>query len=472
MKQWIWAGLLLGSTAFATPGNWQGTITMYAQHYTPNKPGDKKPLKTFRQIADEYTKKYPGIKIQFVTEDVPDTNAAIRAKAAAGELWDVFWAQYTSLNADLPKGIAVNLAPYLKQSNPYITGNKSWADAMNKSVISETAAPGGEDYNINGDYVAFSFFYNADLFKKAGIAKPPATWSELLSASKKLKDAGIGVMAAVPSYPWWQRHFLSDFYAKDYSKLIGYDKAPGQSSLDEAVAIQQGVLSPKDQRFMAWWPLFKQFTDYWQRDYIPQNPDKNFDAFQDFVAGKVAMIYEGSYKPNEMRDAGVKFNIGAFNFPVLSKKDSSYATGTNTANAVGGVAAAFQYAVSTPQANRSMTPEKLQAVVDWMRFFGTPSNLQRVTAEDGSFVPTWPGTQAKLNFDAKSLDAQIKLPRRSIGVGNSAPNLGWGDMQKLFGQYLSGTITLDQAKAQVQTTLDRAAADFASKNKVDYSKYR
>ncbi|CAM4096380.1 ABC transporter substrate-binding protein [Deinococcus marmoris] len=465
-------GLLIASAALAAPGNWTGTITMYAQHYTPNKKDAKTPLKAFQTIADEYQKKNPGIKIQFVTTDVPDTNAAIRAKAAARELWDVYWVQYTSLNGALPKGVATDLTPFLKQPNPYIPGNKAWQDAMNKQVLAEIRAPNGANYQLNGDYVAFSFFYNKELFKKAGITKTPNSWAELLDASKKLKAAGVGVMSAVPSFPWWEKHFLSDFYAKDYNKLTAYDGEPGQSALDEAVAIQKGILSPEDPRFMAWWPVFKQFTDYWTPDYIAQNPDKNYDAFQDFVAGKVAMIYEGSYKPGEMKEAGVKFGIGAFNFPVLDQKVSKYATGTNTANAVGGLGAAFQYATSTPEANKSMTPAKQQAVVDWMRFFGTPKNLQRIVAEDGAFVPTWPGTQAKLDFDAQSLDAQINLPRRALGVGSSAPNLGWGDMQRIFGLYLSGNLTLDKANAQVQSALDRAAKDYATKNKVDYSKYK
>ncbi len=470
-RLWPTTALML-TTALAAPGAWKGTITMYAQEYTPNKPDAKTPLKAFQQIADEYQRRYPGIKIQFVTDPVPDTNAAIRTKAAAGELWDVYWAQYSSLNGPLPKGVAMDLRPYLKQPNPYIPGNKAWQDAMNRQALAETAAAGGQQYQLNGDYVAFTFFYNQDLFKKAGISKAPTTWAGLIDASKKLTAAGIGVMAAVPSFPWWERHFLSDFYSKDYDRLTKYDGAPGQSPLDEAVGIQKGLLTPKDARFMAWWPLFKQFTDYWVKDYLSQDPDKNYDAFQDFVAGKVAMIYEGSYKPNEMKAAGVTFPIGAFNFPVLSKADSAYATGVNTANAVGGLGAAFQYAMSTPDANKSMTAEKQAAVLDWMRFFGTPKNLQRITSEDGAFVPTWPGTKADLNFDAAALDAQIKLPRRSLGVGNAAANLGWGDMQKIFGQYLSGAMTLDQAKAQAQGVLDRAAQDYARKNNVNYSQYK
>ena len=73
----------LPSLAMAAPGSWRGTITMSASDYTPNFPGEVKPLKVFQQIADEYEKKYPGIKIKFHTEPIPDTNTMTSFRARA-----------------------------------------------------------------------------------------------------------------------------------------------------------------------------------------------------------------------------------------------------------------------------------------------------------------------------------------------------------------------------------------------------
>ncbi len=455
-------------------GGWKGTITMYVQDYTPNWPGVKRPLKVFQQIADSYQKANPGVKIKFSTTPVPDNDTNVRVKAAAGELFDIYWAQAASLNSTLPKGVATDLAPYFKQPNPYIPGNKAWQDVMNKTVLAESAAPGGAIYELSGDQVAYTIFYNKDLFKKAGVTAVPTTWAQLVAAAKKLKAAGIEPMHAVPAYPWWSHHFMTDLYSKDYAKLTGYDGAPGQSPLDEAVAISKGLLTPKDPRFMSWWPAFKSFTDTWPKDYLTADPAKNYDAFQDFVGGKEAMIYEGSYKAREMQDAGIKFPVGAFNFPKLSAADVAGATGVNTANAYSGTGS-FQYAVSTERSNKTLRePGKLAAVLDWTRYFGTPANLQKIVAETGSYVPSWPGTKAGFasNFDSQALRDQVTQPNRALGVGNASPNLGWGDLQKIFGLYLSGNITLQQAKAQAQTALDRAAQDYARKNKVDLAQYK
>lgn len=280
-KALLLAGALLGSAALAAPGNYKGTITMYVQEYTPNWPEVKSPLKAFQQIADEYQKRYPGIKISFWTKPIPDNNQNIRVKAAAGELFDVYWAQTADLNSTLPRGVAVDLAPYFKQPNPYIPGNKAWRDVMNKQTLAESTSPSGAVYTLSGDQVAYTIFYNRDLLSKAGVSKAPSTWAELLAAAKKLKAAGISVANEVPAYPWWSSHFLSDLYSKDYARLTGYDGAPGQSPLDEAVAIHQGLLSPKDPRFMSWWPTFKQFTDTWNKDYLNADLGKNYDLYQD-----------------------------------------------------------------------------------------------------------------------------------------------------------------------------------------------
>lgn len=478
-KRLLSGTLLLGAAllgpAQAAPGAWKGTITMYVQEYTPNWPDAARPLKAFQQIADEYRKANPGIQIKFSTSPIPDNDTNVRVKAAAAELFDIYWAQSTSLNSTLPKGVAVDLAPVFAQPNPYIPGNKAWQDVMNKTQVAENRAPNGAVYVLSADNVAFTIFYNKDLFKKAGISKPPTSWPELIAVSKKLKAAGINPFHQVPAYPWWGNFFISDLYAKEFTRLTRFDGLPGQSGLDEAVAIHKGILSPKDPRFMSWWPTFKQLTDTWPRDYLTLDASKNYDAFnQDFVGGKSAMIFEGSYSIRSLQDLGAKFAVGAFNFPALTKAQSPYATGTYVANSVGGNGS-FQYAVSTPLANKTMREAgKSAAVLDWMRYFGTPKNVQRIIAENATYVPTWPGVNAPLSpsFDSTPFKQQATKPRLELNVGSAAPGLGWTDMQRIFGLYLSGNITLDQAKLQVQTLLDKSANEYARKNKVDFSNYK
>jgi raffinose/stachyose/melibiose transport system substrate-binding protein len=53
----------------------------------------------------------------------------------------------------------------------------------------------GKIYGVPSDNGGFFLFYNKSLFKKAGITKPPATFTELFSACSALKAKGITPMA-------------------------------------------------------------------------------------------------------------------------------------------------------------------------------------------------------------------------------------------------------------------------------------
>jgi len=79
------------------------------------------------------------------------------------------------------------------------------------------------------------FWYNKDLFQKAGIAKPPATWTEFLDAVKKLKAAGttpiaVGEGDKWPGHFWWVylavREGGRDAFEKAYSRQGSFADKP------------------------------------------------------------------------------------------------------------------------------------------------------------------------------------------------------------------------------------------------------
>lgn len=154
--------------------DWTGTITMFAQAYTPNATvANSDDLTALAEAAAAYQQDHPGITIEFVDEKFDTYTDTVRVKAAAGEMWDVYWAQWNALNGSLPRGIAVNLAPAFAEANPYAPEYDTWAEAMNPQVIAATAASEGTSYNINGDYVFTGWYYNKDLFAEAGVEELP-----------------------------------------------------------------------------------------------------------------------------------------------------------------------------------------------------------------------------------------------------------------------------------------------------------
>ena len=471
----IGAGLAMGRSprrSHARQTQWQGTITFFAQAYTPNSQLENAiQLKAFQEVADEYQQSHPGVTIQFINEDFPDYAQTVRVKSAGRELWDVYWAQWGELNGTFPQGIARDLTEDFAKPNPYIEGGAPWQEAMNQTVVNETVAPNGAHYHVNGDYVGTAFFFNTTLFQQAGITEAPTDWPTLLAASQKLKDAGIPAATGIPDYGWFQRHFLTDFYANDYQTIAGCDGSPAISALDEAAAIEQGMLSTEDPRFMAWWPLYKQLTDFWVQDYISQPLETAAEQMRnDFVASKAAMFYSGSWTPNELKELNIEFDLDSFSFPTLTTDDSEHSTGTDTAGAVGGPNAAYQYAMATPESNQTMEePGKTEAVLDWLHFIGTPRVIEKVANELGSFAPTWPGTKPAAGLETFAEQANNEL--NSVWVGNSSPQLG-SSLQRTFGLFLSGNADIEAASRDVQRELDRAAQDYARTNSVDLTQCR
>jgi raffinose/stachyose/melibiose transport system substrate-binding protein len=454
--------------ALAQGSGWQGEIVMFAQAYTPNsKLPDAVQLKAFQEVADEYQKTHPGVTIKFFDEDMPEYLQTVRVKAAGGELWDVFWGQVNELNGTLPRGIARDLAGDFAKPNPYIADVATWQDAMNKMVLAITSDPSGVRYNINGDYVGTAFFYNKALFDKAGITETPTSWAGILDVSKKLSDAGITVAEGFKDHSWFARHFLSDFYAKDFAKISGCDGSPGVSPQDQAAAVKSGLLSPKDRRYMGWWPVFKKFTDFWSQEFMSQERSAVEDQIRrNFASGKVAMMYNGSWLPNELKTTGYDFELDSFSFPILTKEDTEFAQGTDVSGVVGGPFAAYQYAMSTTDSNKTMKDAgKEAAVLDWLQYVGSPAVIEKVVNELGSFAPTWPGTKAAPGLETFVAQSNVEL--HAIETFSISPKLG-PNLERIFGLYLSGNSDVSSTASQVQTELDMSVQDFERANpKVD-----
>jgi len=456
----------VGGAAAPTAGaasTWCGTISMVAQEYTPNaKTANTLNLKELQKAADAYKQKYPCRTVSFVDDKFQDNITTIRTKAAAGDLFDIFWAQWTSFQGQLPSGVALNLSPAMGAPSPYAPEAKTWADSMNAQIIADTRTGNGASYNVNGDWVANGWYYNKDLFTKAGITKAPTTWTEFVDASQRLKAAGINPASFVPYYGWMARPFLSTIYGNQYAQLAALDGAPGFSTADEALAQAKGLLTATDPKFTSWWAAFKKASDTWAPDYITADPDKNFQAEQDFLAGRSAMYFNGSYFTSKLKAANLPFAFDVFPFPKVDQQTSQYTTDVDPGDTIGGPTGAFQYAISTAQSDKSMSEAgKPEAVLDWVQFFTAPKTAEAIVNETGEFLPTFAGTTPRPEF--ANVAGAIKQPTRTIRVGYTAPNLDKDD-QRIFGSYLGGQLSLEQVVGQLDEAMKKAADAYIKQN--------
>lgn len=458
---------------------------MFAQNYTPAAPGVQlapgtPKLQELYKLAQQFEQYYPGVKIKFLgasynTND--STTSSMITQAAGGQLPDIWFQQYATVNTQFPKGVALNLNPYLQQPDPYVPGNTKWASVMNPVVLSETEASPTTQYDMDGDYVGVTFFYNKSLFAKAGISGAPTTWAQLIADCKKLQAHGITPGALeIPSsggYDWLVRVFLGNFLGQaTLQKIDSYSATPGITAEDQAIAYHNGILNPTtNPKVLAWWPYAKQLYSYFDKTItaLPLTPPPGTQTSQElFAAGKIGLTFTITMLPSDVKADGGKINIGSFPFPSLAGS-SPDATSYDTSADAGGPEAGMQWFVSTPKSDSSMSaPGKQQAVLDWLRFIGTPQRTQAIVNELGSFTPTFQGTTPIPSL--RSVAALASKPWEQVDGGEFFSTQGHTDILNLYQQYMLGNVTFAKVKQQYAQIIQTAYNAYLKANPIDFSK--
>ncbi|MEI9408404.1 sugar ABC transporter substrate-binding protein [Mesorhizobium salmacidum] len=174
LAKWT-AGLMagMGMLAFAAQaeaGEVRVTVAEYSAKTGPY----------FEQVKKEFEAKNPGITVKF--EVVP---------------WDVLLQKLTTditagTNADLSIIGTRWLIDFVQQDvaeplDSYIT--PEFKGRFIDTFLSPSIM-GGKTYGLPIAASARAMYYNKELFEKAGIAKPPATWTELQEDARKIKAQG------------------------------------------------------------------------------------------------------------------------------------------------------------------------------------------------------------------------------------------------------------------------------------------
>ncbi|MZQ81108.1 extracellular solute-binding protein [Paenibacillus sp. 5J-6] len=155
-----------------------------------------------KKILDEFKKKYNG-EIDLQIEEIPGDQAyvdKIKVLAASKDLPDVVEGK-NGLNDLLIKG---NLATPL---NEYLEGDAAWKAEVGNEAIKSNSRD-GKVWSIANGAQLIGYFYNRELFDKAGV-KPAATWDEFLANLEKIKTStGIAPLAMMTGENAWTTNLL------------------------------------------------------------------------------------------------------------------------------------------------------------------------------------------------------------------------------------------------------------------------
>jgi raffinose/stachyose/melibiose transport system substrate-binding protein len=153
------------------------------------------------QVAKEFEASHPGVKIQ----DVPLQNEQFTTKIPlalqSNDPPDVFqnWGG-GGLVDQVKAGKVADVTKYVS----------SWIKNIGGSAAGWQV--GGKQYAIPYSLGVVGFWYDKDLFAKAGITSPPKTWPEFTADVQKLKTAGITPIA-IGSKDRWPDAFYWDYFA-------------------------------------------------------------------------------------------------------------------------------------------------------------------------------------------------------------------------------------------------------------------
>jgi raffinose/stachyose/melibiose transport system substrate-binding protein len=277
-------------------------------------------LTNWQTLANTYVKEHPEVSIEITVLE----NEAFKQKLAtvmqSGSPPDMFqsWGGGV-LKQYADAGLVQDLTPSLQENG--------WGQTFQPGPLSLYTFD-GKTYGVPWNAGMVGFWYNKALFKQAGIEKPPATWTELLDAVKKLKAANITPIA-VGEGDKWPGHFWWVYLAVREGGSAAFNKAYTRA----------GTFA--DQPFVDAGTRLKELVDLqpFQNGFL----GANYGNEQALMAnGKAAMELMGQWAPGANRGVAedvkaYEANLGWFPFPTVEggAGDPSDALGGGDGFAVG-----------------------------------------------------------------------------------------------------------------------------------------
>ena len=137
-----------------------------------------------QSIFDEFMSQNPDIKL--VCQALPDSSVVLEKAnemLAVNKMPDII---STNGNADyvgnaVKKGKALDLMPYILK-------NEALQKSIYHTVFDTWTTEEGQIYTLPDAMEASGYWYNEEIFIRAGVAKPPETWEEFWETCEKVKN--------------------------------------------------------------------------------------------------------------------------------------------------------------------------------------------------------------------------------------------------------------------------------------------
>lgn len=237
-----------------------------------------------------------------------DINKLIKPALESGQNIDIFEQDPSAALANL-KGHVLKLDELLAQPSVGMDGKISVKDSLLPSLmdwVKSLAKPAGLDegyYAVPQQPFAVLFFYNKELFNKAGITAVPKSWEEFMADCELLKKSGVAPITFDDAYrDLFIGGYLGSAMGSDWTDSLVKDKTGEMWKDPMVLQFANDIQSMKDKGY---------FSEKIAGNKYPAGQ-------QDLALGKVAMYLNGTWLPNEVSEtAGPDFKWGSFQFPTI-----------------------------------------------------------------------------------------------------------------------------------------------------------
>jgi len=318
----------------------------------------------WNEAARAFEAKHPGVKVepQYLENEAYKAKLTTLLQSRDKPAMFYSWAGGV-LKAQVEAGVIEDLTDR----------TKGYIETLTPSAIAAFTLE-GRVYGIPQAITEVGFFYNKELFAKAGVdASKIKTWEDLLAAVRSLKSAGITPIAVGGADKW-----PVSFYWSYLSLRQG-----GKPAFEAAIRGEGAGFASED--FVKAGELFKQLVDLqpFQNGFLGS---KYLPATGLFADGKAAMTLGISVVYNVQRAAAADKKglsddqLGWFQFPIVP---GGKGASTDT---LGGIVG---WVVSKGAPKET---------VDFLKAFVSPEVQSRLTAE-GFLIPVVAGAEASLKND-------------------------------------------------------------------------
>lgn len=340
-----------------------------------------------KAMADDFTAKNPNYKITIQTIPWNDYWTKLQASATGGNMPDIVVMHPNQVKNYAEGGMLMDLTDML--SNSQITS----LDKFPQLVVDDFTVD-GKYYGVPKDIGSIALVYNKDLFDKAGVPYPNEnwTWDDMMNAAQKITNKSEGIYGfAAPNegqdFYWnliWQNG--GDMVSKD-GKTSTFDSPEVIEAMKFALSFIEKGYSPT----------------------VAEFSNMHYDKY--FEAGKVGMLFAGSWKLTEYLNAeGLNFDVAEL---PKGKQRAAQAAGM-----------AFSISAKTKNPD---------AALKFVEYLGS-KEAQEIQAKTGAAIPAYENTAGPWVDGFKTIDASPFI--KSVNYGHSNPKFVSNEANAVIDKYM------------------------------------